>query len=717
MLLVSASGAVILDANRRACEVYGYLPSELQGRVTAEILRTPADCGRSVAEVLQSSRGSLPAGVVTSAGKLLPVEIVPSPVEYGGGHATLAVLIDVTARTVAERRAQRVSQRFQAMIEHSRDHIGLLTRDGISMYASPSTRTLLGYEPEVVVGTNVMDLIHPEDLPAAADALAACAVEPYSQATAEVRVVDADGDWRWMECVASNLLEHPAVGAIVVNSRDITQRRLLHAELAASEERYRRILETASEGIWTVDTEDRTTFVNRAMAEMLGYSVEEMTGTHPSELAAGDWPSLARMTARSSDPSARAQGDLEFIRRDGRPVQTVVCVAPLSGPSGNYAGAVATVMNVTERAQLERRMRHTEKMRAVGHLAGGIAHHFNNLLTIVIGSNHQLRKLLPPGHTGVPRLDSATRAAMRAASLTSQLLALGKQQVLYPEIIDLNDLLDRLAPSIRQTVGDRARIEIRTCATPAPIRADTAQIEHALLELVSNALDAMPDDGQLVFETEIIHRPGEPDCVVLRVRDSGRGIDRETQDRVFEPFFTTAHAGNRTGLGLAIVHSVMEQCGGTVHIDSARNHGTTVTLCFPQEASEQADHIASENLSILVVDDEAEVRCLVAEILSDSGYAVLAAKDGAEAVSVARSVPALDLLLTDVVMPGAPGPAVASNVKEIHPDVVVAYMSGYADEELVRQGMQTGESPLILKPFTPAVLENFLQTTYRARRG
>jgi CheY-like chemotaxis protein len=358
-------------------------------------------------------------------------------------------------------------------------------------------------------------------------------------------------------------------------------------------------------------------------------------------------------------------------------------------------------------------------MEAVGRLAGGIAHDFNNLLTTVLGYSTLLLQHPRPGQEPDKRIVEIKRAAERGAGLTRQLLAFSRKQVIQPQITDLNQVVAGMEEMLRRLIGEDIEFVFTPAAHEVPVRADTGQMEQMLMNLVVNARDAMPRGGRLDVDVTALDRAaagelGDPkvppgDCVVLTVRDTGIGMDRETLARVFEPFYTSKERGKGTGLGLAMVHGVVQQNGGHVNVRSEVGVGTTFEIYLPRAEGQRAaagdmpassDRVAGAE-TLLLVEDEATVRELVLELLQREGYTVLVAGHGEEALAVAaRHTGPIHLLVTDVVMPGMSGGALASRFLSERPGVRVLYISGYSDDAIVRAGVSHADSAFLQKPFS-----------------
>jgi two-component system cell cycle sensor histidine kinase/response regulator CckA len=372
----------------------------------------------------------------------------------------------------------------------------------------------------------------------------------------------------------------------------------------------------------------------------------------------------------------------------------------------------------TSNKQLEEQLRQSQKMEAVGQLAGGVAHDFNNLLTVILGHGSLLLQQTQPGdaiHEGI-RIISST--AERAAALTRQLLAFSRKQLLMPVMLNLNTVVSELVPMLHRLIGEDIRLHTDLAENLGPIMADRHQLEQVLMNLVVNARDAMPTGGLLT-----IHTHEEQENVVLTVRDTGQGMDEHTRAHLFEPFFTTKGVGKGTGLGLATVYGIVQQSGGSITVDSAPGKGATFRIelprvaaseerrtgsvscrveCLPNPAANAAGSPPSRKEAILLVEDEEMLRNLSRMVLHKHGYTVLEAAHGAEALAICQSHEGtIDLMVTDVVMPILNGSELADCVAQLRPDTKVLYVSGYTDDAVVRNGVSADTVPFLHKPFTP----------------
>ncbi len=382
--------------------------------------------------------------------------------------------------------------------------------------------------------------------------------------------------------------------------------------------------------------------------------------------------------------------------------------------------ALREAQEKAERKRLEEQLRQAQKMEAIGHLAGGIAHDFNNLLTVIIGYTQLVWSSLPKSDPLRSELDQIKFAARRAATLTGQLLAFSRQQMLAPKVLDLNTVLINLEPLLRRLIGEDITLDITPDPALGPIKADPSQVEQVIMNLAVNGRDAMPRGGHLIIETKGVElnrqslpaesslQPGR--YVLLTVRDTGHGMNAETQARIFEPFFTTKGPGKGTGLGLSTVYGIVMQSGGQIRVSSEPDNGTAFFIYFPRVAEElgiaDADLTQTADVrgteTILLVEDEEMIRGLARTIFHTHGYHLLEARDGQEALQIAEQHQRpIHLVITDMVMPGMGGRELGERLRASRPETKLLYMSGYTDDTIIRHGGLDPGLAFIQKPFTP----------------
>jgi len=523
----------------------------------------------------------------------------------------------------------------------------------------------------------------------------------------------------WYEGSISPMTED----SVIWVAHDITERKQAEDALRESEERYRDIVENAHDIIYSHDLQGRYTSMNEAGAQITGYTREEALALDITKTVAPEYAEKARDMIRKKLAGEKVTAyEMEIIAKDGHRV-TVEANTKLVFHNGVPVGVQGIARDITERKQLEEQLRQSQKMEAIGQLAGGVAHDFNNLLTAINGYSGLALQRIDDNHPLKGYLEEIKKAGDRAANLTRQLLAFGRKQILQPLAINLNDVVTDMNKMLKRLVGEDIQFTAKLDPALKRIKADPGQIEQVLVNLVVNSRDAMPQGGNLTIETMSVdldedyansHVGAVPGgYVMLAVSDTGTGMDEDTQAHIFDPFFTTKEKGKGTGLGLSTVYGIVKQSGGNILVYSEVGQGTTFKVYLPELAG-VAQKAAAEGVetpvrggseTILLVEDEEVVRGLARKILENAGYRVVAASRGEEAVRLClEQAEPIDLLLTDVVMPETSGKEVADRLREMQPGLRVLFMSGYTDEAIVHHGVLDADVKFIQKPFTPAAL-------------
>jgi PAS domain S-box-containing protein len=508
-------------------------------------------------------------------------------------------------------------------------------------------------------------------------------------------------------------------------------------ERAASlEKRYAELVEHASDPMYIRDLEGNFLQVNRGTEEVSGYSRAELLRMTVFDLVAPADLERARLNVasprdvvepvewriRTRQGSERViEIKARVLREDGRPAR-VECIG-----RDVTARTEAETKSASERRGLEEQLQQAQKMESIGLLAGGVAHDFNNLLTVIAGYAQMAREEAPEGHPARESIDEIVQAADRATALTRQLLMFSRRRMTDPKAVSLNELVVNLEKMLRRLIGEDIELTLSPAARDGTTRADEGHLEQVVMNLAVNARDAMSGGGKLSIETADVDA-GEEDGVApgryieLRVRDTGAGMTREVRDRIFEPFFTTKEKGKGTGLGLSMVYGIVKQSGGAVSVESEPGRGSTFRVLLPaaepDAASEEGARASVSDVrgteTILLVEDEEGVRRYVSSVLRNNGYLVLEARNGSEALELAgRHDGAIDLLLSDVVMPEMGGLDLAEQFRAAKPKAAVVLMTGYTDRPLPPERL----AGALMKPFTPAELLSRVRQGLRERRG
>ena len=509
--------------------------------------------------------------------------------------------------------------------------------------------------------------------------------------------------------------------------------------LRASEAAFRGLFESAPDAIVLVNEDGRITLVNAHAESIFGYAREELIGKPVEMLLPERFRErhIGHRTAFQANPTIRRMGvgiELFALRKDGVEIPVEVTLSPLR--TNEHTEILSIIRDVSERKQLELQLSQSQKMEAIGTLAGGVAHDFNNHLGVIIGYSELLLDRLPPCD---PLRKSATmirEAGQRSASLTRQLLAFSRRQIFEPKVLDLNVVVSDIDSMLRPLIGED--VELVTLLDPSlgKLRADPAQVDQIIMNLAVNARDAMPHGGRLILQTSNADldeayaskhatvKPGH--YVMLAVSDNGTGMDKQTQEQIFEPFFTTKEKGQGTGLGLSMVYGIVKQSGGYIWVYSELGQGTTFKIYLPRMDEDVADASAEPVLRpastgqeiVLVVEDEGMLRELFCEFLRESGYTVLAAGTGEEAVEISsRHQGPIHLLLTDAVMPGIRGRELAHSLEQRRPDMKVLFVSGYTDDSVLRSGLVEPGTAFLQKPFSRGALTRKVRAVLDGEEG
>ncbi len=516
----------------------------------------------------------------------------------------------------------------------------------------------------------------------------------------------------------------------------VTEGRRSEEERHKSETRYRTLIEQAADGIFSTDAKGRLTDVNSRGCDMLGLDRDGVLGLELADLAEPRDGDRVRALVRDLAPGEAAISSWH-VRRAGGGATFPAEVSIKRLPDGRIQ---AFVRDVTERLALEEQLSQSQKMEAVGLLAGGIAHDFNNLLTAIIGHSDFALMRLPRDHKVRTDIEEVAKAAGRAADLTRKLLAFARKQLVEPKLLSMHDLVRNMQNMLERVLGEHIELSIRSEEDPWMVKVDPVQLEQVILNITINARDAMPRGGRLELECGNLYWSGDgtndtsPGAyATLVARDTGVGMDAETLSRVFEPFYTTKDRSQGTGLGLAVSYGIVKQAGGYIWATSEPGKGSTFRILLPRAADvehplaegelrasvpEAVEASGSGGETILLIEDEPLVRDLAFEVLSSRSYRVLTARDGEEALSIARAHPTeIHLTVTDVVLPAMSGKEVARRLRETRPGLKVLFMSGYAEEQVVHRGVVERDVAFLAKPFTPAALTEKVRLVLEARNG
>jgi PAS domain S-box-containing protein len=673
-------------------------------------------------------------------GNEFPAEISLSAIETEQGTLVSAAIRDVSDR----KRAAEAQAQLAAIVQSSHDAIVSRTLDGVVTNWNPGAEALYGYTPADMMGEPVDALVPPDRREEEAEIRARVArgerVERYE--TVRVR---KDGTRVTVSQTLSPILDvNGVIVGVASMTRDISDRQ-------RAEARFRALLDGAPDAIVGVDSNGRIALANTQAERLFGYSRDELIGESVELLVPEDARAVhpLRRAGYFADPHSRPMGagmQLAARRRDGSEFPAEISLSALETEDGVLVSAAIRDVSErleelaerehlraeAERERLESQLHQSQRLESLGQLAGGIAHDFNNLIAVIVNYAAFVREeATARADSGVDveswqmvrsDVEQIERAGERASQLTHQLLAFARREVVRPEVIDLNRVVGEVEQLLRRTIGEHVELTVELGSRVHAVVADPGQLEQVLLNLAVNARSSMPLGGRLTIDTanqvaDDTYASGHPDLAVgeyvrLRVSDTGSGMSKDVIARAFEPFFTTKPRGEGSGLGLATVYGIISQAGGHVHIYSEPGVGTTVTALLPatKEAGPVAEWAlqpptASREETILVVEDEEAMREVTYRILTRSGYQVLTAANGPEALEVARAHhEQIHMLLTDVIMPKMLGKEVAEQIRVVIPGLPVLFMSGYAQPILTTQGTLDPGVTLLEKPFSAVML-------------
>jgi PAS domain S-box-containing protein len=731
-ILVAQEGRMKF-VNPRVQEVTGYTEEELTSRPFLEFIH-PED-RRMVGERHQNRlQGkavppAYPFRIVTKSGEDRWVEIRAVIIPWQGKPATLNFLTDITERRKTEEALKKSEAQYRELVENANSIILRRDPEGRITFFNEFAQRFFGYQENEILGRNVVGTIVPEketsgrDL---AEMIRDISRHPERYATNENENVLRSGERVWVTWTNKPIFGPDGkLAEILCIGNDVTTRKRAEDALEASEAKYRTLVEGMSEAVMQVDNEDRIQFVNPQFCQMMGYREDELLGRVGYEIYFD--PEAQELIRRKNLLRKEKISDAYEIRmrkKAGEEVQVRISGAPVTDTLGNVVGSIGVITDITERKSLEEHVRQLQKMEAIGRLSGGVAHDFNNLLQGIMGFAEMALRKLPADDPLRRYLEGIEKTVEKAASLTYQLLAFSRKQVFQPVVVEFNEIVRESEKMLRRLIGEDIEIVTRLDPEAGRVKVDPIQVEQVVMNLAVNARDAMPKGGRLILETSAVEldpefiRSSHPDLapgphVVLKVSDTGCGMDSETLTHIFEPFFTTKEKGKGTGLGLATVYGIVRQSGGGIEVQSTLGKGTVFQIYFPREEQEVSAREKVATLSeipkgtetVLLVEDEDELRGMMRENLTQYGYAVLEAENGEAALQLFREHPGkVDLLISDVVMPKMSGPDLARQLGPLLPELKVIFISGYPDDATLSHGLQPLGLAFLQKPFKPHIL-------------
>jgi PAS domain S-box-containing protein len=733
MVVVNQNGEIVL-LNVQAEKHFGYRSDELLGQKVTNIIpegfaeRLIADGTRTAAEALAQQIGT---GIVLYGrrkdGSRFPIEIMLSPLESAEGILVTAAIRDITVRKDAEEHLVQMEARYRGLLEAAPDGMVVVNQSGEIVLLNVQAEKHFGYRSDELLGQKVTNII-PEGF---AERLIADGTRTAAEALAQqigTGIVlygrRKDGSKFPIEIMLSPL--ESAEGILVTAAiRDITVRKDAEEHLAQMEGRYRALLEAAPDGMVVVNQNGEIILLNVQAEKQFGYSRDELLGQKVTNIIPVGF--AERLVADSLRTTAEALAqqigtgiELHGRRKDGTVFPIEIMLSPLESTEGILV--TSAIRDISERKQLEEQLRQSQKMEAIGQLTGGVAHDFNNLLGVIIGNLDLLERLVAGNEAAIQRVRTAQKAALRGADITRRLLMFSNSEVLKPSVVLLKDSIQNMIELAGHAIGAEIKITTNVDKSVPTLFVDPAGLESALLNLVVNARDAMPNGGSIIIASEVQNLDASHPAVQtgdlkagryvhVSVSDTGQGMSRETLGRAFEPFFTTKPRNKGTGLGLAMVYGFAKQSGGIARAYSELGQGTTVSIYLPLvdnlspsvPASAPKPLNAKLDGTALVVDDEVDLLDVALSYLADLGFTGYQAIDGASALKVIAQHGDISLMVTDIVMPGGMnGVELAKKALVLRPSLKIIYSSGFPAEVLAEKSMPLIDGPLLHKPYQRA---------------
>jgi two-component system cell cycle sensor histidine kinase/response regulator CckA len=712
---------VILDVNESFAALTGYDRKELLCASTKAmgLWVNPEQRDELIRQLQQKrKRADLEVQLRTKNGETRTALFSAEIVSIDEEPCLLTMAKDISERKKMEEALKKSEEKYRMLVEHSLQALAIV-KDSRFVFCNSRFAEISGYSVDELLSRSpdqVMGMIHREDRKLIEERQRDRMAGKPVPAHFECRAIKKNGAEVWLE-VYSSIIDYNGKPALQLAVMDITERKKSAEELQRALVWQKALFEGSHEAILISDADSRLVEANTAACKLTGYSREELLNMYASDLSLN---SDASVRERIHDRILAGEDVLEetkILTKDGRQVDVEIGHRLVTISGVPYVHAIAR--DITSRVRLEAQLLQAQKMEAIGVLAGGVAHDFNNLLSVIKGYAELLLEGIAPDDPRAQDLEKINKAAQHAASLTSQLLAFSRKQILQPKILNLNEIVMEMSTMLRRLIGED--IELLTITPPdlRLINADPVQIQQIVMNLAINARDAMPFGGILTIETKNADLDGNYNhghsimksgpYVMMAISDNGSGMDPETQARIFEPFFTTKVQGKGAGLGLSTVYGIVKQSNGFIWVYSEPGKGTTFKIYFPRarDAAAGISDTSSPDLemrgteTILVVEDESSVRTLASRILRDRRYKVLEASNGKEALEIAQSYQGeIHLVLTDVIMPGMSGGELVSKLESIRPGSKVLYVSGYTTDTVVHHGVLDSGVAFLQKPFS-----------------
>ncbi|MCM0081893.1 PAS domain S-box protein [Geomonas sp. Red32] len=742
IMVIDGDAACIVDVNHSATELFACGRDELIGQGPQRFyteqqpdgLAVPESMRLATARVLNGEEVVLERSVRNAQGKELLCEVHLTRLPSSDRRLIRASFRDITARKMAEQLLRATEKRYRDIFENAPVGIFQTTREGRIINVNPMMAKLFGFDSSEQFKSDATDIgrqyfVDPEQrVSVIREVLAA---ESFIRREVEYRRRDGS-------TFSSNLYirvvnETPEGESYLEGFvEDITERERVTRELR----KLSQAVEQSPVSILITDTRGNIEFVNPRFTQLTGYQAEEVLGRNTSILKSGsNQPETYRDLWGTITAGGIWEGELHNKKKDGELFWEHVTISPIRNQGGQTTNYIAIKEDITDQRKMKELLFQSQKMEAVGQLAGGVAHDFNNILTVIAGYATILRLSAELPGPLQEKVDQILAASEKAAQVTRGLLAFGRKQVMDIKVVNLNDIVQQIQRFLVRIIGEDIQLRVIVNEPELPVKADVGQIGQVLMNLGTNARDAMPKGGLLVIETGVQEvephgergaAPASGRYAVLSVSDSGTGMDEVTRSKIFEPFFTTKEVGKGTGLGMAIVHGIITQHNGYIHVYSEPGKGSSFKIYLPlvagegvplreQPAGEAA--VAGGHETLLVAEDDPALRSLLQEVLSTSGYLVLTASDGEEAVAVFGAyADSIDLVVMDMIMPRRSGWEAAREIARLKPQTRILFTSGYTKDFIKSRGELQEGVELITKPVQPQDLLRAVRRILDSRR-
>lgn len=735
-LIASASDRKFVEANKNMCLMLGYTLAEIRA-LGVEDIHPRQDLPRVIEAFEQQVRGELSVAealpVLRKDGTVFYADISTAQIIVEGQPYALGSFRDITERLQVQADLRESEELFRSLFENAPIGLSVVGLDDRLLRVNPALCNFLGYSNDELLARTVSEITHPDYRELEASNKSSILDDSQQSFQMEKRYLHADGRIVWGQLSVSPLNDDEGnIRYFLGQLEDINTRKQAEDELKESEAKFRMLFDQANDGIFVLDLKGNFIDLNQTAHERLGYTKEEMLAMSVSELDPPEF--AARVPARME--KIRQEGKAIFesahLRKDGTamPVEVNSRVIDFRGQKVLFS----VIRDITERqvAELEKeklqaQLMQAGKMEAVGRLAGGVAHDFNNMLGAILG-NAELAMMETREEDPIyDNLQEITQAARRSADLTRQLLAFARKQSINQQVMDLNARVTGMLKMVERLVGEDIKLSWKPGPDLAPVKMDPTQVDQLLINLAVNARDAIEGVGIIAIETETVvldeafcrdHIGSIPgDYVELEVSDDGRGMGKEALDQLFQPFFTTKEIGQGTGLGLAMVYGIVKQNAGFISVYSEPGEGTTFRIYLPAARGEAETQLqvkpeksAGGTETILIVEDERAILDIATRVLEESGYTVLAAATPGEAIDLVSGYAGpVHLVITDVIMPGMNGKDLRDQVRARLPDIKVLFMSGYTADVINQRGVLDDDIDFLQKPFSISSLKEMVR--------